>query len=156
MPTAYVNIGSNIGNRRSMLERAVALIKERWTTVRLSSVIQSEPWGYESPNMFLNIGAAFECLPAETPQQVHAHLQALQHSLCTDPHRNPDGTYTDRAIDIDLIAIDSLVLHTPQLRLPHPRMHLRPFVLIPMIELAPQWLHPTLLLIPSQMLAMTK
>lgn len=153
MPTVYVNIGSNIGNRRSMLERAVACIRERWNGVTLSSVIESEPWGYKSANLFLNIGVAFEALPGETPIQVHQTLQAIQHSISAANHRTASGGYADRAVDIDLIAIDNAVVNTPGLTLPHPRMHLRRFVLEPMAQLAPRWEHPILHLTAVRMLS---
>lgn len=153
MPTVYVNIGSNIGNRRSMLERAVACIRERWNGVTLSSVIESEPWGYISANLFLNIGVAFEALPGETPIQVHQTLQAIQNSISAANHRTASGGYADRAVDIDLIAIDNTVVNTPGLTLPHPRMHLRRFVLEPMAQLAPRWEHPILHLTAEQMLS---
>lgn len=78
MPTAYVNIGSNIGNRRSMLERAVACIMRRWKGVRVSSIVESEPWGYDSSNMFLNQGVAFECSEGDTSVSVHNELQHIQ------------------------------------------------------------------------------
>lgn len=144
MSTVYVNIGSNIGNRRSMLERAVACIMEIWDNVRVSSVVESEPWGYESPNLFLNQGVAFECNEGDTPMSVHFRLQHIQNMICAASHRTETGGYADRAIDIDLIAMGDCVIDTPQLQLPHPRMHLREFVLRPMLELAPEWKHPNL------------
>lgn len=142
MSTVYVNIGSNIGNRRSTLERAVACIMRHWHHVRVSSMVKSEPWGYESPNMFLNQGIAFEFNEGDTPESIHNELQQIQNMICADPHRTATGEYADRAIDIDLIAVDDCVIDTPQLQLPHPRMHLREFVLLPMLELAPEWKHP--------------
>ncbi|MDE6378068.1 MAG: 2-amino-4-hydroxy-6-hydroxymethyldihydropteridine diphosphokinase, partial [Duncaniella sp.] len=71
----------------------------------------------------------------------------------TAPHRDRDGGYIDRRIDIDIIAIDSIVLSTPRLTLPHPRMHLREFVLVPLAQLAPGWVHPVTGLNASAMLA---
>lgn len=142
MPTAYVNIGSNIGNRRSMLERAVACIMRRWKGVRVSSIVESEPWGYDSSNMFLNQGVAFECSEGDTSVSVHNELQHIQNEICAASHRTAEGRYADRAIDIDLIAIDDFLVDSPELQLPHPRMHLREFVLRPMLELAPDWVHP--------------
>ncbi len=69
-------------------------------------------------------------------------LQEIQLSIDPSPHRDAEGRYIDRAIDIDLIAIDDWVVDTPDLTLPHPRMHLRDFVLIPLAGLAPTWRHP--------------
>lgn len=69
-------------------------------------------------------------------------LQEIQRSIDPSPHRDAEGRYIDRVIDIDLIAIDDWVVDTPELTLPHPRMHLRDFVLIPLAGLAPTWRHP--------------
>lgn len=153
MATAYVNIGSNTGDRRALLARAVACIEgiAEGAPVRVSAVVESEPWGYQSPHPFLNIGAAFA-----TPLgavELFSRLMEAQDSVSPAPHRDDRGGYIDRAIDIDLIALDDIIVDTPRLTLPHPRMHLRPFVLIPMAELAPLWRHPVTGLTPSQMLA---
>ncbi|MDE7024367.1 MAG: 2-amino-4-hydroxy-6-hydroxymethyldihydropteridine diphosphokinase [Paramuribaculum sp.] len=153
MPTVYVNIGSNIGNRRSVLERAVACIKGRWCNVRVSGVVESEPWGYDSPNSFLNVGVAFECDSESSPLDVHRELQYIQNSICGDSHRTDGGVYVDRVIDIDLIAIDSEIVDSKELQLPHPRMHMREFVLVPMMELASGWVHPVFGLTCAKMLA---
>ncbi len=118
---------------------------------RCSAPFESEPWGYESPNMFLNVGV---CVDTEmAPAELLRVLEKVEKEISRAPHRNPDGSYRDRDIDIDLIAVDSTVMATPELTLPHPRMHLRRFVLQPMAELMPQWHHPITGLTPSQMLA---
>ncbi len=69
-------------------------------------------------------------------------VEGIQRDLDPSPHRDEAGGYIDRAIDIDIVAIDDVVMDTPELTLPHPRMHLREFVLVPMAELAPDWRHP--------------
>lgn len=142
MSTVHINIGSNLGDSRSMLERAVAEISSRWPDgrVRRSSIVESEPWGFKSPHRFLNIGV--ELHTDESPEAVLDALQEIERRLCDAPHRAEDGTYIDRAVDIDLIYYDNLVIDTPRLTLPHPRMHLRPFVMGPLRELAPNWRHP--------------
>ena len=76
----------------------------------------------------------------------------MERSISPAAHRHPDGSYADRMIDIDLIAAGSAVVDSPRLTLPHPRMHLRPFVLRPMDQLEPGWLHPLLGLTPAAML----
>ena len=142
MPTAYLNIGSNIGDRRSFLERAVAGISTRRSNVRVSRPFESEPWGYDSPNMFLNIGVAFALNEDESVSELLAGLQAIEHTLWSRGHRTESGGYADRAVDIDIIAVDDMIIATEELVLPHPRMHLREFVMVPMMELAPNWVHP--------------
>lgn len=143
MPTAYIGIGSNIGDRHAIIRRAVTAIKSRIDSeARVSDPYESPAWGYESPNTYINI-----CVAARTdlsPLALFGELQAIQHSISPAPHRAPDDTYIDRAIDIDLIAVDDAVIDTPELTLPHPRMHLRPFVLVPMAQLDPGWRHPIL------------
>ncbi|MDE6652374.1 MAG: 2-amino-4-hydroxy-6-hydroxymethyldihydropteridine diphosphokinase [Paramuribaculum sp.] len=152
MHTAYINIGSNLGDRHGNIAAAVAAVKERINpSVRLSDPVESPPWGYESSNPYINIGVAFQTvLP---PEELLAALLDVQKSISDMPHRNGQGGYTDRIIDIDLIAVDEIVYTSSTLTLPHPRMHLRPFVLIPMLQLAPRWSHPRLNLTPAQLLA---
>lgn len=146
----FLNIGSNLGDRRRNLSRAVGAIEKEFGYFELSHVVESEPWGYESPNPFLNVGMMI--LSDLEPQEVLHKLQAIERSLSPAPHRNPDGSYADRVVDIDIIAIDSLVMDTPELQLPHPRMEERRFVLEPMAELAPFWVHPLLHRTPAELL----
>lgn len=144
--TLYLNIGSNIGDRRSNLLRAVALIKQQpWLypdTLRISDFVESEPWGFSSDNTFLNIGVAVDIDTTISPIHILDSLLAVQNRINPDNHRDNRGNYIDRVIDIDIIAIDQLVYSHPRLTIPHPRMHLREFVLKPMRQLAPEWQHP--------------
>lgn len=152
MAIAHINIGSNLGNRMANILRAVAeitLLSD--TPVKKSTIIESAPWGYKSQHSFINIG--IEISITLTPEQLIRELQKIEKSISPSPHRTPDGTYADRPIDIDLIYVDQQVISTPQLSIPHPRMHLRSFVLTPIAEIAPEWTHPTLKLTATQMLA---
>lgn len=135
--TIYVNIGSNIGDRLDLIEQAVALIIELWAPakVRRSRYIESEPWGYDSPNQFLNLGLAIDVEGEVNPFDVLHNLQAIEQQISQASHRNADGSYADRFIDIDLIAIDNIKINTAELTLPHPRAHLRSFVTIPLQDL---------------------
>ncbi len=151
MPTAYINIGSNIGDRHGNIAAAVAAIKARITPhLRISDPVESAPWGYDSPNSYINIGIAFET--DLSPEALLILLLGIEKSISSASHRTTSGGYADRIIDIDLIAVDEMVCTTPALTLPHPRMHLRPFVLIPMHQLNPRWHHPRTRLTPSQLL----
>lgn len=152
MPTAYLNIGSNIGDRRSCLERAVACISHRWGDVRVSSPYESEPWGFDSPNLFLNIGVSLTVDDSETPLEFLGEIQDIERSISPASHRTVEGEYADRMVDVDIIAIDDMIMSEDMLELPHPRMHLREFVLYPMMEIAPDWVHPVLKKTCSQML----
>ncbi len=153
MAVAHINIGSNIGDRRAALARAVAAVESAFgARARLSDFIESAPWGFKSDNAFLNLGLEIE-IGALSPLEVLRRLREAERSVSTAPHRRPDGSYADRIIDIDLIAIGDCVVDTPRLKLPHPRMHLRQFVLAPMMELSPGWRHPLTGLTAAEMAA---
>lgn len=147
--TLYLNLGSNLGARADILASAVKAIRASWpeANVRTSDPIETPAWGYESSNPFLNIGLAldFPVEPADLPawlDGVYSRLEQITARLGGGPHRNPDGTYCDRALDIDIIALDERIVSTPRLEIPHPRAHLRDFVMIPMLQLAPAWRNP--------------
>ena len=139
MATAYINLGSNIGDRRSTIERAVAAIEaDLGVSARRSQWVESEPWGFDSPNRLVNLGIAGDT--DLEPIELLRRLQAVEKSIDPSSHRAAEGRYIDRVIDIDLIAVDHLVVDTPELTLPHPRMKERPFVMGPLLELCPDWL----------------
>lgn len=143
MSIAYINIGSNMGNREALIEQAVAHIEFLCNEkAQRAPLVESEPWGYVSNNKYINLGISINC--NIKPLQFLEELLKIEKSICSSSHRDENGNYIDRLIDIDLIAIDDLIIDTPQLQLPHPRMHLRDFVLIPMLHLNPSWMHPIL------------
>jgi len=146
----YLNIGSNLGERRDNLYRAVAALSEWCEQCVMSEVVESEPWGFESDNAFENVGVMVES--DEQPLEMLHRLQKLERKLGSRRHRNAQGGYVDRLVDIDIVAIDERVIDTPELQVPHPRMHLRRFVLQPMAELAPEWVHPMLHATAQQLL----
>ena len=148
----YLNIGANVGNCEGNIRQAIKRIENECGVVtRKSDFVRSAPWGYASTHRFLNIGVAFES--GIQPQQMLQTLRDIEQEVAPGTsHRTPQGGYADRAIDIDIIAIDSRVIHSATLQVPHPRMHLRDFCLQPMIELAPLWVHPKLGLTARQML----
>lgn len=159
MPVIYINIGSNNGDRHALIGQAVAAVNSAFpdADVRCSAPVETEPWGFESEHKFLNLGVAIDAPRQETnPASLLRLLKCLQEiekSIDPSPHRDSNGNYIDRAIDIDLIAVDEIIVRTPELTLPHPRMHLRDFVLIPMKELAPAWTHPELHITAAQLAA---
>lgn len=137
--TAYLNIGSNLGDRHAYIAEAVRLIAAAFpeAILRRSDVVESEPWGFESDKPFLNIGIALDYPVDIDPCFLLAALQRIEREVSDIPHRNADGTYRDRCIDIDIIAIDCLTISSDRLTIPHPRAHLRPFVMEPLRQLAP-------------------
>lgn len=154
MSNIFLNIGSNLGDRRRNLSRAVAAIEKEFGYFELSHSVESTPWGFDSPNNFLNIGMMIvSSLP---PHEILLKLQDIEKAISPDSHRTPDGSYADRLIDIDIIAIDDMVIDSPELKVPHPEMAKRRFVLEPLAELAPFWHHPTLHKTPGELLCELK
>ncbi len=150
MAIVFVNIGSNLGDRRLNLSRAMRAIGEEFGQFEISHVVESEPWGFDSTHSFLNLGMMFSSdLP---PKEILHRLQAIERHISPAPHRNPDGSYADRLIDIDIVAIDELQTADEELTLPHPHLAERRFFLEPLAELAPGWRHPANGLTPHQML----
>ncbi|MCM1077563.1 MAG: 2-amino-4-hydroxy-6-hydroxymethyldihydropteridine diphosphokinase [Bacteroides sp.] len=157
----HINIGSNSGHREALIERAVAAVVSAFSDaeeILRSDIIETPPWGFDSPNPFLNLGVLMRlkddsCRDSESfSLSVFRRLQHIQHEIDPSPHRDASGGYIDRAVDIDLIAINDYIVETPGLTIPHPRMHLRDFVLIPMSRLSPRWLHPILHKTPGELL----
>lgn len=151
MATAYLSLGSNLGDRLRLIQEAVAaLTVEAGSVTALSSLYETEPWGFSSPHRFLNVALALET--SLSPETLLAVTQRIERDLGRT-HKSVDGRYADRTIDIDLLFVGDAVLDTPALTLPHPRLHLRRFVLEPLCEIAPALLHPLLRKSVSQLLA---
>lgn len=146
MRTVYLNIGSNRGDRRANIDTAVAALLERFgnkARLRTSPTIRTMPQGYDSPNPFVNMGVALDFVDETLVPEPLALLDAVQdieRSIAPDsPHRNPDGTYRDRVVDIDIVDIDGITMDTPRLTIPHLRAETRRFVMQPMQFLHPGW-----------------
>lgn len=139
---AHINIGSNLGHRADFIARAVSLLgRQVGRVLRISTPVRSGAWGFESDNEFLNVGVNVET--ELTPAEIVKRLLDIERTI--DPngqHRDSEGNYADRCIDLDLICLGGMIVCEPGVILPHPRMHLRQFVLAPMTEILPGWLHP--------------
>ena len=146
----YLNIGSNMGDRRDNLYRAVVALAAQTQECAVSSIVESEPWGFESENRFMNLGVSFDS--DIEPQEMLDRIHDIERSLGSASHRDADGGYIDRPVDIDIVAIDDLVIDTPTLQVPHPHLPERDFFLIPMQQLAPDWRHPVTGLTATEML----
>jgi 2-amino-4-hydroxy-6-hydroxymethyldihydropteridine diphosphokinase len=141
MPTAYLGLGTNLGEKNKQIATAVKLLKERAGTIlALSSLYESKPWGFESPNEFLNIVLAVET--RSSPFKLLHITRQIERDMGRREKSN--GSYHDRIIDIDILLYENIILHTEQLTLPHPFMHKRSFVITPLAEIAPQLIHPVL------------
>ena len=136
MHQVYLGLGSNLGNRRVLLKRAVRLIGERVGKVmRQSTFIETEPWGFESANKFLN--AVILCETGMSPREVLEATQQIERNMGRQKMvhgTSSNRTYTDRPIDIDILLYDDLTVDEPDLKIPHPLMEQRDFVMIPLRE----------------------
>ena len=134
----YLGLGGNLGDREAVLLQAIKLIDERVGQVlRRSSFIETEPWGFESEHRFLN--AAVCCETALSPRQVLQATQQIERDLgkrkCHATKRQKEINYQDRPIDIDILLYDDLIVDEPDLKIPHPLMHQREFVMRPLNEI---------------------
>lgn len=132
----YFSLGSNIGNRKRLIHDAIDLLNSRVGAVlRQSSLFETEPWGFSSPNMFLN--ACICCRTTLGPRQVLHVAQAIEKELGRTG-KTVDGAYCDRVIDIDILLYDDLHIDEPDLKIPHPLMRQRDFVMSPLSEILPR------------------
>jgi len=146
----YLLLGSNLDPRETFIDKAISLIGERvGQVVDMSGMYQSKAWGFQSDTRFLNqvIGIETDCTPVELlqkTQQIEAELGRT---------RNQGNGYASRTIDIDILYFNLDVIDSDNLIIPHPRLHLRRFTLLPLAELAPELKHPVLHLTQLELLA---
>lgn len=144
----YLGLGSNLGNREENILCAIALINRRVGKVsRQSSFIETEPWGFESEHRFLN--AVILCGTTLSPREVLKATQKIERELgrkkkqseysdysdYSDYSEKPHRVYKDRPIDIDILLYDDWQVDEPDLKIPHPLMQERDFVMIPLKEI---------------------
>ena len=140
MATAYLGLGTNIGNLEQNIALALEKIHERIGEITSqSSLYSTRPWGFESPNMFLNAVCAVET--ELTPHELLSQCQVIERKLGRR-NKSKDGHYQDRVIDIDVLLYDDQVISYPDMTVPHPLMTQRAFVMDPMAEIAPRLRHP--------------
>jgi len=150
---AYVGLGSNLGDRAGYLLLAVrGMLDAGLDVIRLSSIYETEPVEYENQPAFLNLVAELRGSTLPSPEQMMARLLRIEYAL----GRTRDIRMGPRTIDLDLLFFKEQQLETEFLTLPHPRMALRRFVLVPLNELAPGLVHPVLGKSISELLAQTK
>jgi len=140
MPTAYIGIGSNLGNREENCDKSIQLIEEdsRIKITKRSSMSETEPWGIKDQPKFINM--AVEIVTDLKPKALLSLLKKIE----TESGRSPGRRWGPRVIDLDILFYDDLVLKIPGLEIPHPEICKRDFVLIPLKEIAPEKLHPVL------------
>ena len=133
MYQVYLSLGTNLGNRKRNIREAIDKIGEQIGVVkRQSALYETKPWGYSSPNDFIN--ACVLVLTPMAPRQVLEATQRIEREMGRTL-KSVDGEYHDRIIDIDILMIDDLVINEPDLHVPHPLMEERDFVMIPLKEI---------------------
>jgi 2-amino-4-hydroxy-6-hydroxymethyldihydropteridine diphosphokinase len=136
MPTVYLSLGSNVGGREANLRAAIAALASVGVRLQqLSSIYETEPVDYLDQPWFLNC-----VVEAETELAPHALLEALR-SIESQLGSQKQFAKGPRKIDLDILLYGSETIDTPDLQIPHPRMHLRRFVLTPLAEIAPNLTH---------------
>lgn len=133
MHTAYLALGSNIGNKHLNIMHAAGLIATRIGKIKkLSELHETEPWGFSSENMFVN---AAVCIETDmSPRELLTATKDIEKKLGRNS-KSSDGEYNDRIIDIDILIYDDITVDEPDLKIPHPLMTKRDFVMIPLSEI---------------------
>lgn len=138
MSEAYLGLGSNLGDKQDYLRQALGLLESECRVLSVSSFYSTEPVGYRDQDWFLNCAARVET--KLDPQALLGLIRRIEVQL----GRRPTVPNGPRTIDIDILLFDALVIDTGGLTIPHPRMHERLFVLVPLSEIAPDAVHPVL------------
>jgi 2-amino-4-hydroxy-6-hydroxymethyldihydropteridine diphosphokinase len=134
----HLALGTNLGDRRSNLRTALDALPPEVVLQAESKIYETPPWGFEDQAAFLNM--AVRAGTDLEPQPLLKHLKQLETRL----GREPSFHWGPRLIDIDLLFYDELVLDSPRLVIPHPRLHERAFVLVPLADIAPDFVHPVM------------
>jgi len=139
MSTVYIGIGSNLGVREDNCRAAIRhLIDNGIKVLKLSSMIETEPWGVKDQPKFINMAVEVETVLGSE------ELLRLLKKIEADIGRHPTIHWGPRVIDLDILLYDDLVLKTHELEIPHPQLAEREFVLRPLAEIAPDKMHPVL------------
>jgi 2-amino-4-hydroxy-6-hydroxymethyldihydropteridine diphosphokinase len=138
VPTVYLSLGSNLGDRELNLRTAISRLSALGKVIRISSFYETEPVEFIEQPWFLN--CAIELQTSLTPQELLHGLLALERHMGRERFQ-PKGP---RLIDLDILLFDDLTLHEPGLTIPHPALHERGFVLEPLAEIAAEIKHPVL------------
>lgn len=134
--TIFIALGTNLGDRFANLRSALAALSPHLKRVQPSRIFETPPWGYTDQPAFLNMAAQAQTTLG--PQELLSTLKQAEARI----GREPSFRYGPRLIDVDILFYDDLVLDSPPLTIPHPRLHERGFVLVPLMDLAPDFVHP--------------
>ena len=140
MNIVFLGLGSNLGERAETLQIAKNMISDTIGTItNVSSVYETEPWGFESDNLFLNLVLSVNT--DLSPSGLLGRTLMIESQL---GRMRCDDKITSRSIDIDILLYNNEVIKEAALEIPHPRLHLRKFVLVPLAEIAPDLVHPVI------------
>ncbi len=135
--TVILSLGSNLGDRLRYLERALEQLRRELKIERVSSVYETRPVGEADQPWFLNL--VCYAYTQMDPHTLLWYIQAIESAL---GRQRSEDQFAPRTLDIDIVAFEDRVIEEPNLEIPHPRMAERAFVLEPLAEIAPEWLHP--------------
>ena len=149
--TCYILFGSNMGDKNGIFHQACFYINNRCgRVVQVSASYESEPWGFETEEWFLNRVIVLETEMA--PEELLGQLLGIEHDLGRERHPEIDG-YTSRTVDLDVLYLGDRIVLSNTLTVPHPRLHRRRFALLPLCEVAPDMVHPVFGLTQTELLA---
>jgi len=132
----YLALGTNLGNRSANLRAAIEVLPPNVKVITESKIYETPPWGVEDQPDFLNI--ALKCETNLEPEPLLKYLKRLEVRL----GREKTFRWGPRLIDIDVLFYDDLILESESLTIPHQRLHERVFVLVPLADIAPDFIHP--------------
>jgi len=134
---AYIGIGSNLGDRKENCLRAVRLLRENDINVlKESSLYETEPWGVKDQPRFINMVVMVET--TKPPMELLKTLKSIESKM----GRRPSKRWGPREIDLDILLYDDMIVDEEELKIPHPLLEKRDFVLVPLAEIAPNLIHP--------------
>ena len=138
MTMLYLLLGGNIGDKERIFSEALAILNNRVGEIQLqSAVYETEPWGFESIDLFWN--QAIEISTNLSPEEVLAQTQMIEQEL---GRIRKENQYSSRVIDIDILFYGDQIINRENLIIPHPRIQERKFALVPLNEIAPELIHP--------------
>ncbi len=136
MATVFLGLGTNMGKRKQSLQQALQLLSEKVEISRVSPIYETEPVGFTQQPLFLNL--AMEGKTSLKPQSLLSWLKEIEGKM----GRIPSFTNAPRPIDLDILFYDAKIIKSKDLVIPHPRLAVRAFVLVPLNEIAPDFVHP--------------
>jgi len=140
MKRVFLGIGTNLGDREENLNKAIVRIGENiGKVIRASSVYETEPWGFATEDKFLNMVAEVETML--TPAGLLGAILTIESQL---GRLREENQYSSRTIDIDILFYEDLIIDEISLKIPHPQLYKRKFVLVPLSEITPELMHPVM------------